>query len=278
VLLSSIRRGDDPDEASLAAVRQAHEAMAILGTPSRAPSATYISAVIGPDAVTICWLGDSRAYWLATDSDAKRLTRDDSLAEEMVAQGELTEAEAMASPQAHVITRWLGADVGTAQPHVTRFEPSGRGVVLISSDGLWNYRPDATGLAGLALPAAFHDPSSAADALLKFALDAGGMDNITIVLVPFPLARPAPLPRRIRHDRLRLHRRRRPEPVPARGRPRRERRGHRDVRGGRRRRGSVGRRGQRGDHHHRLLRVDGLSADQDDPGAGRHRRRDRRGA
>ena len=200
VLLSSIRRGDDPGEASLAAVRQAHEAMAILGTPSRAPSATYISAVIGPDAVTICWLGDSRAYWLATDTDAERLTRDDSLAEEMVAQGELTEAEAMASPQAHVITRWLGADVGTAQPHVTRFEPPGRGVVLVCSDGLWNYRPDAAGLAELALPAAFHDPSSAADALLKFALDAGGMDNITIVLVPFPLVRPAPLPRRIRLD------------------------------------------------------------------------------
>ena len=119
VLLTSIRRGDDPDEASLAAVRQAHEAMAILGSPSRAPSATYISAIIGPDAVTICWLGDSRAYWLATESEARRLTRDDSLAEELVAQGELTEAEAMASPQAHVITRWLGADVVAPQPHVT---------------------------------------------------------------------------------------------------------------------------------------------------------------
>jgi serine/threonine protein phosphatase PrpC len=198
VLLTSIRRGDDPDEASLAAVHQAHEAMAILGSPSRAPSATYISAIISPDAATICWLGDSRAYWLATESDAKRLTRDDSLAEEMVAQGELTEAEAMASPQAHVITRWLGADVVAPQPHITRFEPPGRGIVLVCSDGLWNYLPEAAGLAELALPAAFHDPSSAADALLKFALEAGGMDNITIVLVPFPLVRPAPLPRRIR--------------------------------------------------------------------------------
>jgi serine/threonine protein phosphatase PrpC len=174
--------------------------MAILGSPSQAPSATYISAVIDPDAVTVCWLGDSRAYWLATDSEARRLTRDDSLAEELVAQGELTEAEAMASPQAHVITRWLGADVEEAQPHVTRFEPPGRGVVLVCSDGLWNYRPEAAGLAELALPAAFHDPSTAADTLLKFAIDAGGMDNITIVLVPFPLVRPAPLPRRIRLD------------------------------------------------------------------------------
>ncbi len=220
VLLTSIRRGDDPQEASLAAVRQAHEAMTILGSPSRAPSATYISVVVGSDAVTVCWLGDSRAYWLA-ESDPKRLSTDDSLAEEMVARGEVTEAEAMASPQAHVITRWLGADVTRPQPHVERFEPPGPGVVLVCSDGLWNYQPEASGLAGLALPAALHDPASAADVLLKFALEAGGMDNITIVLVPFPLVRSAPLPRRFRHDRpaAELHRGRRPEPVPARRRP-----------------------------------------------------------
>jgi len=193
MLLTSIRRGDDPDEASLAGVRQAHEAMTILGSPSRAPSATYVSVIVGADAVTLCWLGDSRAYWLATESESQRLTRDDSLAEELVADGEMTEAQAMASPQAHVITRWLGADVVTLQPHIARFVPPGRGIILVCSDGLWNYRPEAAGLAELTLPEAFNDPTSAADALLKFALDAGGMDNITVVLVPFPLVRPAPL-------------------------------------------------------------------------------------
>jgi len=192
MLLSSIRRGDDPDEASRAAVQQAHEAMTILGSPSRAPSATYVSAIVGPEAATVCWLGDSRVYWLASESESVRLTTDDSLAEELVAQGQMTEAEAMASPQAHVITRWLGADVAVPEPHVARFEPPGRGVVMVCSDGLWNYRPDAAGLTGIALPEAFHDPSSAADALLKFALDAGGIDNITVVLIPFPLVRPAP--------------------------------------------------------------------------------------
>ena len=245
MLLSSIRRGDDPDEASTAAVRQAHEAMTILGSPSRAPSATYVSVIVGPEDVTLCWLGDSRAYWLATESESTRLTRDDSLAEELVAQGQMTEAEAMASPQAHVITRWLGADVAVPEPHVARFEPPGPGIVMVCSDGLWNYQPEAAGLAQIALPDAFNDPSSAADALLKFALDAGGMDNITIVLVPFPLVRPAPLPRRIPHDRLRLrlYCRRRPEPVSARGRLRRERGGHREFRGGRSDRGSTRRRG-----------------------------------
>ena len=51
-------------------------------------------------------------------------------------RGEMGEAEAMASPQAHVITRWLGADVAHAQPHVTKFEPPGPGVLLVCSDGL----------------------------------------------------------------------------------------------------------------------------------------------
>ena len=191
MLLTSVRRGDDPREASLAAVRQAHLALTSLGSSAQAPSATYISATISGDGVTLCWLGDSRAYWLATDSEASRLTADDSLAEELVARGDLTEADAMASPQAHVITRWLGADVTDPQAHVVRFEPPGPGVVLICSDGLWNYRPDAEGLAKLALPAAFTDPLGAAGTLLAFALEAGGMDNITVVLAPFPLAGPA---------------------------------------------------------------------------------------
>jgi serine/threonine protein phosphatase PrpC len=187
-LITSARRGEDPAEASLAAVHSAHQALTRISSPSEAPSATYISAVIRDDAVTVCWLGDSRAYWLSTGPDVMRLSTDDSLAEEIIARGAMSEAEALASPQAHVITRWLGADIVEPEPHVVRFEPLGPGAVLVCSDGLWNYRPEAAGLAELALPAALTDPLGAAAELVKFALDAGGMDNITAVLVPFPLA------------------------------------------------------------------------------------------
>ena len=186
-LLTSVRRGDEPAEASLTAVRLAHQALAKLGSRGQAPSATYVSAVIDSGAITVCWLGDSRAYWLA-GSGATRLSTDDSLAEEMVAEGMLAEADAMASPQAHVITSWLGADLADPRPHVARFEPPGPGAVLVCSDGLWNYQPQATGLAELALPAALTDPLGTAAELVKFALDAGGIDNITVVLAPFPLA------------------------------------------------------------------------------------------
>ena len=101
-------------------MRAAHQALSALGTPGEAPSATYVSAIVGGDAVTVCWLGDSRAYWLAPTATPTRLSTDDSMAEEMVAQGRLNEADALASPQAHVITRWLGADLTEVHPHVLR--------------------------------------------------------------------------------------------------------------------------------------------------------------
>ena len=73
---------------------------------------------------------------------------------------------------------------------LARFTPPGPGTVLVCSDGLWNYVPEAADLAMLALPAALTSPLDAAAALVKVANDAGGRDNITAILVPFPLRTP----------------------------------------------------------------------------------------
>ena len=97
----------------------------------------------------------------------------------------------MASPHAHVLTRWLGgeaadlADDPERAPHVERYTPPGAGALLICSDGLWNYMSEGADLAGLALPKALTDPLGAAADMVKFALDAGGADNITVVLIPY---------------------------------------------------------------------------------------------
>jgi serine/threonine protein phosphatase PrpC len=196
--------GHDPAVVSRAAVAAAGQALGELATPDGAPATTYVSAIVSRDQITVCWLGDSRAYWLAANSPlptgpsdtiditggSRRVTRDDSLAEELVAAGLATMEEAMASPQAHVITRWLGADLPDAEPHVEQFTPSGRGVLLLASDGLWNYRPEAAELATMALPGAMERPLDAAADLVKFAIDSGGLDNITVVVIPFP-PRPA---------------------------------------------------------------------------------------
>jgi serine/threonine protein phosphatase PrpC len=195
VLVAAVRTGGDPLTASRAAVRAAADAVARLAVPTGdLPSSTFVSAVLHSDAVTVCWLGDSRAYWLADrTSAAEQLTRDDSVAAEMVADGLLSEADALASAQSHVVTRWIGADVSDPAPHVVRFEPSGPGAVLLCSDGLWNYQPEPAKLAELALPAAIAGPLGAVRALVGFALEAGGMDNVTAVLAPFPpLAQPLP--------------------------------------------------------------------------------------
>jgi serine/threonine protein phosphatase PrpC len=187
VLLEAVRMGDELEEASRDAVQDAAEALNALAGPGGAPSATYAAAVVCEDVVTLSWLGDSRMYWIA-DSGSQLLTTDDSLAQEMIASGLFDEATAMASPQAHVITRWLGADNETPEAHVTRFTPPGPGLLLVCTDGLWNYQAEANDLAALVMPGALANPAGAADVLLKFALDAGGMDNITVVLVPYPLS------------------------------------------------------------------------------------------
>jgi serine/threonine protein phosphatase PrpC len=194
VLLPAAQAGQDATAASEQAVQAAQEAVAQLNGPREspmaddAPSATFVSAVVTPDLVTVCWLGDSRAYWLdgGEVSAARQLTTDDSLATELVTAGVLSEEEALESPQAHVVTGWLGADGSIRAPHFVRFVPPGPGVVMLCSDGLWNYLPDAADLAARAMPEAQSRPLDTARALVDFALDAGGHDNITVVLAPFP--------------------------------------------------------------------------------------------
>jgi serine/threonine protein phosphatase PrpC len=194
VLVPAARADRDAAAASLQAVQAAQSAVAELAGPAGsmpaldAPSATFVSAVLSPDSVTVCWLGDSRAYWLdaTTTSGARQLTTDDSLVAQMVTAGLLSETAALDSERAHEITGWLGADTSDTAPHVTTFAPPGPGVVLICSDGLWNYEPEAARFAERVLPAALGHPLETARKLVDFALQAGGHDNVTVVLAPFP--------------------------------------------------------------------------------------------
>jgi serine/threonine protein phosphatase PrpC len=176
----------------LAAIAAAADAVAQLAphTPdtSDAPSCTLVAALVdeqdGRPVVTVGWVGDSRAYWLADDGPAELLTTDHSWAAEMVGAGILDEATAMRDRRAHAITRWLGADHEPV-PGFTTLAPDEAGVLLLCTDGLWNYEPDAAELAALALPVlAREGPLAAAGVHTTFALDAGGRDNITVVCIP----------------------------------------------------------------------------------------------
>ena len=161
------------------------------------PACTFVAGVVSPGhphaEVSVGWIGDSRGYWLATDtSKARRLTDDDSWAGEVVRSGVMDYEHAMRLPQAHSITRWLGSDTAKdpelVRPHVVTFDADEPGALLLCSDGLWNYLPEASALAEKTWAAP--DLMTAARDLNQFALDRGGDDNITLVLVDLrePLA------------------------------------------------------------------------------------------
>jgi serine/threonine protein phosphatase PrpC len=203
VLLGAGNGGNKPaEDRSREAVAAAARAVAVLPAPSArtAPSCTLVSAAVDrsdPDLpeITVAWVGDSRAYWLAADGavePARLLTADHSWAAEMVAAGVLDAATAMADARAHAITHWLGAD-GEPEPGVVTLRPAGSGVLLLCSDGLWNYLPDAQALAAVALPAIERGTGSldAAAALTAVALEAGGRDNITVVVIPITARSPS---------------------------------------------------------------------------------------
>jgi PPM family protein phosphatase len=155
------------------------------GNPGKEPpSSTLVSAIVQGDKATIAWVGDSRAYWI--DADPKLLSQDHSWMNEVVAAGEMTLAEANRSPQAHAITRWLGADASPtdSEASIIEFDIPGSGYLLLCSDGLWNYAPDAIQLKQL-MPLQ-GNALAIAQSLVEQARSRGGHDNITVALLHIP--------------------------------------------------------------------------------------------
>jgi serine/threonine protein phosphatase PrpC len=146
------------------------------------PSCTLVCVVrLGARAFVGC-IGDSRAYWL-DGSGATALTVDDSWATEQVATGAMDIDTAMADPRAHTITRWLGADAPPPEARPKVFVIPGPGRLLLCSDGLWNYAEHATALAAkVAEQPPDIDAIGLARFLTDFAKQAGGHDNITVVV------------------------------------------------------------------------------------------------
>jgi serine/threonine protein phosphatase PrpC len=147
------------------------------------PSCTYVSAVIEDGRIAVGWVGDSRAYWIGR-TGAHRITTDDSWAGQQVTSGLMSADVAEADPRAHTITRWLGADAPAAEPHIVGLEPACDGLVVLCTDGLWNYVSAANELAAhIQELSPAHVPIDVARGLCRVALDAGGADNVTVAVL-----------------------------------------------------------------------------------------------
>lgn len=127
--------------------------------------------------VYIGHVGDSRVY-LLRDGEFKQMTLDHSLVEQLVREGVLTEEEAQNHPMRNIITRAIGTDESVEVDVVVEERRKGD-LWLVCSDGLHGLVDDRQMRDALRQYA----PEKAADVLLKAALDAGGRDNVTLVIV-----------------------------------------------------------------------------------------------
>lgn len=197
-LMEALPRGTHPQQAMHEAIVAASNAVNSLAEEpetaqehaphQNAPACTLVGAVVTSALLVVGWVGDSRVYWVPADrsSPPARLTEDDSWAAQMVAAGLMSEAEAYADHRAHAITGWLGADAYELEPHTASFKPDRPGVVVVCTDGLWNYAETAEEMAEVVPLDAARRPLHAAQVLVGHALDGGGHDNVTVAVLPFP--------------------------------------------------------------------------------------------
>lgn len=138
---------------------------------------TLTAAVVHGQSVTLAHVGDSRAY-LFRDDSLTQLTDDHSLVGEMLRSGQITAVEAEEHPQRSIITRALGVDAGVEIDTMSlEWQPGD--LFLLCSDGLYSMVPDDSISAIVARKDAL---DSIAQALVEAANNAGGRDNISVII------------------------------------------------------------------------------------------------
>lgn len=169
----------------VAAVQRANDA--ILAEATRYPERSGMgTTVVGLVATTFGrlahWIGfnvgDSRLYELTAD-EVKRLSVDHSEVQELLDAHKITEEEALTHPLRHIVTRSLGSDP-CPPVDVWMFPVSGGRTYLLCSDGLTDELTDSQ---VHELFKASSDIDAIADSLIAAALEAGGRDNVSVVVI-----------------------------------------------------------------------------------------------
>jgi len=141
---------------------------------------TAVIAILVGTQLFVANVGDSRAY-LIREGAPTLLTRDHSIAAVLVEKGQLTLEEG----RGHLLRNQLTSVLGTTKPLIIDYQtavlqPGDR--IVLCSDGLWDMVPDAE-IAHIAIIES--DPGAAVQSLLQTANDAGGLDNITAMVIHY---------------------------------------------------------------------------------------------
>ena len=134
--------------------------------------------LVREDTAYIAHIGDSRVYKITPDGEITRLTKDHSLVEYMIDNGEITPEEAINHPQKNVITQALGTNL-SVKPDIICSALSDGDIILMCSDGLTNMvsEKDISDVVTSDMPLCERGKK-----LIDMANKAGGNDNITVIL------------------------------------------------------------------------------------------------
>lgn len=148
----------------------AHEHLKGMGT-------TFVAAVLLPDKMYVANIGDSRLY--VVGEEAKQITLDHSLVEELIRTGQLDRRRVRFHPEKNIITRALGTS-NEAVPDFFEIHLEKQEKVLLCSDGLTNMVEDDE-IRDIVMQKTFVD--KICEQLIERANYYGGKDNIGVVVI-----------------------------------------------------------------------------------------------
>ena len=166
-------------EVMLGAIKTANEQI-YNPDPEKEGGTTTTAALIIGRRLYIAHVGDSRAYILM-DGGLKQVTTDHSYVRRLIEAGQITEEEAAIHPQRNMLYRAVGAGGALEVETFTQTLPD-HGYMIICSDGLWGLVPESV------IEDEIRENGSlqgAAESLVESALNVGGYDNISIIIVEF---------------------------------------------------------------------------------------------
>ncbi|MBX7139144.1 MAG: protein phosphatase 2C domain-containing protein [Oligoflexia bacterium] len=160
-------------------LRRQNQAFAAMGT-------TAVGVLFSGPEVVIAHAGDSRAY-LVRDGAIQQLTTDHTFVQKLVESGQIKAEEALSHPQAHVLTRAIGAEPGL-EVDLRKFwiwqisEQEPHDCLLLCTDGLYSLVSEGE----LGSIIADNTPQRACISMIELAKSRGGFDNITCAIIPLP--------------------------------------------------------------------------------------------
>ncbi len=193
--IKSIKDGCLAGQSLSASIQQAHKdilAAAAEGKGADGMGTTAVAVQHRGEEFTVAWVGDSRAYiWQPDIQRLTQITQDHSLVARLLSAGLISKEEAKSHPQRHLITQCLGSrELEQVKVDEVTFNWEPGQVLLLCSDGLTEELTDGD---MKTIFSAQSDLAKTADRLLRMALNKGGQDNISMVLLRSPVLAPSGL-------------------------------------------------------------------------------------